>query len=154
MSDTDLVAAAAPWLEKAGLAAADAPYTALALNSVKEKVSLLSEFPAWVGFYFSETFPMEDEVVTKLNGNAQARPLLEALKDGLTGAEDWSEPGITAALTAVAAAKGVKPGALMPILRFSLSGQTKGPDVKVMMGVLGKERVLQRLDRAAASLPA
>jgi glutamyl-tRNA synthetase len=52
----------------------------------------------------------------------------------------------------VAAEQKVKPGALMPLLRFSLSGQTRGPDVKVMMGVLGKERVLARLQRAAGML--
>ncbi|WP_256199941.1 hypothetical protein [Verrucomicrobium spinosum] len=40
----------------------------------------------------------------------------------------------------------------MPLLRFSLSGQTRGPDVKVMMVVLGQERSIARLGRAAALL--
>ena len=36
----------------------------------------------------------------------------------------------------------VKAGALMPLLRVALSGQMRGPDVKVMMEILGRERVL------------
>ncbi len=147
-----LVDHARPWLEKQGLAITDVDYTAKALESVKEKVSLASEFPGWVHFFFREDFPIEDEAMTKLKANAQAPALLKALGDALPQATAWNDEGITAVVNAVAADQKVKPGALMPLLRFSLSGQTRGPDVKAMMGVLGKERVLSRLQRAAGLL--
>ncbi|WP_038171107.1 glutamate--tRNA ligase family protein [Verrucomicrobium sp. BvORR106] len=153
LDDADLVAYARPWLEKAGITpGSDDAYIAHTLNSVKEKVSLASEFPSWVHFFFTEDFAFEDEVMTKLKANAQAPKLLAALQSGLQATTDWSEAGLGDAVTKVAASEGVKAGALMPLLRFSLSGQTRGPDVKVMMVVLGQERSIARLGRAAALL--
>ena len=153
LDDAALVAHVRPWLEKAGIVAgADNEYIARALNSVKEKVSLASEFPSWVHFFFTESFPIEDEVMNKLKTNAQAPKLLAALHAALSDAGDWTEAGLGETLNQVAATEGVKAGALMPLLRFSLSGQTRGPDVKVMMTVLGKVRVLGRLARASADL--
>ncbi len=147
-----LVEHARPWLEKAGLRVDDVPYAARTLESVKEKVSLVSEFPGWVHFFFREDFPIEDEAMMKLKANAQAPALLSALSEALSACADWSDVGITEAINGVAVAQKVKPGALMPLLRFSLSGQTRGPDVKVMMGILGKERVIDRVNRAGSIL--
>lgn len=152
LTGESLVAHARPLLEAAGISVTDATFTAKALESVKEKVTLASEFPAWVSFFFREDFPIEDEAMAKLKANAQAVPLLHALEAGLSQAAPWTDEGITAALNGVATEQKVKPGALMPLLRFSLSGQTKGPDVKVMMGVLGQDRVLSRLKRVAGML--
>jgi glutamyl-tRNA synthetase len=149
LSGAALVEHARPWLEKEGIVIGDVEFAAKALESVKEKVSLASEFPGWVHFFFRDDFPIEDEAMAKLKANAQAEALLHALHAGLSQTATWNEEGITSAINAVAAEQKVKPGALMPLLRFSLSGQTRGPDVKVMMGVLGKERSLARLERAA-----
>ncbi len=147
-----LVDHARPTLEKAGLRVDDDAYAARALESVKEKVSLASEFAGWVHFFFRDDFPIEDEAMTKLKANAQNPALLSALGEALSSCADWNEAGITEAINSVAAAQKVKPGALMPLLRFSLSGQTRGPDVKVMMGILGKERVIARVNRASQIL--
>lgn len=147
-----LVAHARPWLEKEGIQVTDESFAAQALESVKEKVSLASEFPAWVHFYFTDDFPFENEAMAKLKANAQHPALLEALNGGLSGLADWSEAGVTATINGLAADRQIKPGAFMPLLRFSLSGQTRGPDVKTMMLVLGKERVLARLTRVASLL--
>jgi glutamyl-tRNA synthetase len=147
-----LVEHARPWLKAAKLVIDDSDYAAKALESVKEKVSLASEFPGWVHFFFREDFQIEEEAMAKLKANAQVVTLLSALGGALSRATPWNDESIAAAINAVAAEQKVKPGALMPLLRFSLSGQTRGPDVKLMMGVLGKERVLTRLQRAADML--
>jgi glutamyl/glutaminyl-tRNA synthetase len=147
-----LVDHARPWLEKAGLVADDVTYASKALESVKEKVSLASEFPAWVHFYFRDDFPMEDEALAKLKANAQAAVLLQALGDALAKIPDWNQIAIGDAINAVAAEQKVKPGALMPLLRASLTGQMRGPDVKVMMEILGRDRVLPRIAAARQKL--
>jgi glutamyl-tRNA synthetase len=149
-----LVDHAKPWLQAAGVFITDEDFAAKALESVQEKVSLASEFPSWVQFFFTEDFPIEDEVLTKLQTNAQAPVLLPALAEALRGCATWNDEGITLTLSELATAQKVKVGALMPLLRFALSGQTRGPDVKVMMGVLGPERVQQRLLRLSSLLAA
>ncbi len=152
LSDAALVNHARPWLEKAGLRVDDVAYAARALESVKEKISLASEFPGWVHFFFRDDFLIEDEAMTKLKANTQNPALLTSLSEALSSCADWNEVGITEAINGVAAAQKVKPGALMPLLRFSLSGQTRGPDVKVMMGILGKEKVIARVNRVGQIL--
>ena len=147
-----LVGHVRPWLEKTGLKVDDADYAARVLESVKEKVSMASEFSPWVHFFFREDFPIEDEVMAKLKANAQSPALLASLREGLQKATNWDEAGINDVIHAVADVNKVKPGALMPLLRFSLSGQTRGPDVKVMMGILDKDRVLQRIERMMGML--
>ncbi len=147
LSGAALIAHVRPWLEKDGLIIGDEGYAALALESVKEKVSMASEFTPWVHYFFREDFPIEDEVMAKLKANAQSPALLAALSAGLKQAASWDEAGITAAVTDVATEQKVKAGALMPLLRFSMSGQTRGPDVKIMIGILGKERALARIER-------
>jgi len=145
-----LVEHARPWLEKAGLEAGEPGFAGRALESVKEKVSLASEFPGWTHFYFRDDFPVEEEAAAKLKANAQAPQLLGALADALKGADGWDEAALTLSINRVAAEQKVKPGALMPLLRGSLSGQMRGPDVKVMMEILGRDRTLDRISRAVS----
>ncbi len=142
-----LVEHARPWLEMAGLQVGDQAYAARALDSVKEKVSLAREFPGWTHFFFRDDFSYEDEVIAKLKANSHAAALLGALRDGLERCAGWNEAVIAETINGIAAEQKVKSGALMPLLRFSLSGQTRGPDVKVMMGVLGQARSVARVAR-------
>lgn len=137
----------APKLKIANLAVTSPSLSAQIFYSVKEKVSLPFEFKPWVHYFFDDDFPIEDEVMAKLKANAQAANLLDALRDGLQNVTSWDDAGITSAISAVAETQKVKQGALMPLLRFSLSGQTRGPDVKVMMGILGKEKTIVRIER-------
>ncbi len=48
----------------------------------------------------------------------------------------------------VATDQGVKPGALMPLMRFSLSGQSRGPGVTTIAHLIGQNRAVARLQRA------
>ncbi|MCE9519337.1 MAG: glutamate--tRNA ligase [Verrucomicrobia bacterium] len=147
-----LVEQARPWLEKSGLQVGDPAYAARALESVKEKVSLAREFPGWTHFFFREDFPSEEEATTKLKANTQSQQLLYALGDALKNAPGWDEASLTQTINSVATEQKIKPGALMPLLRASLSGQMRGPDVKVMMGVLGRDRVISRISRVASTI--
>lgn len=123
-----------------------------AFQSVKEKVSVATEFAPWVHFFFRDDFPIEAEVMSKLKANTQAVALLTALHQGLKSATTWNEANITSIVTNVAMEQNVKAGALMPLLRFSLSGQTRGPDVKIMMGILGPESTVTRIQRLVSIL--
>ncbi len=76
LGGSELVEHARPWLEKAGLSMGGTEHAASALESVKEKVSLASEFPGWCHFFFRDDFPIEEEAIAKLKANAQAPQLL------------------------------------------------------------------------------
>ena len=67
-------------------------------------------------------------------------------------ATTWDEHSIHASIEATAARLAVKPGALMPLLRFALSGQSRGPGVATIIDLLGKDRTVARLERTLALL--
>ena len=53
---------------------------------------------------------------------------------------------------ALAESKGVKPSEYFPILRYSLTGLSGGPDLLPMLSVMGAQRVRTRTKRALAEL--
>jgi glutamyl-tRNA synthetase len=153
LSPEALLAAALPFLEKAGLKITDHTMAAKAVHSVKEKVSLLSELPAWVHYFFTDDFSYEDDVVTKLKAKPENVSLLTELKSALTLATgDFDEHSAHAAVEACAQKLGVKPGALMPLLRFALTGQTRGPGVATIIELLGSARTVARIERTLGIL--
>ena len=143
-----LLEAARPHLSQAGLPIEKASRASAILQSVKEKVSLLSEFPAWVHYFFRDDYPYEVEVVAKLRAKEENSTLLEAAATALEGVDDWTEDSIHAAIDIAAKDQGVKAGALMPLLRCALSGQMRGPGVTTMAHLLGKSAVLNRIHQA------
>lgn len=142
---------ALPFLQSAGIQVAEASKIEAAVQSVKEKISQLTELPAWVHFFFDAAYPFEDEVLAKLKGNAQAPAILQALITHLATAE-WTDEAFASAFAKVAQEVGVKPGAVMPVLRFSLSGQSRGPDVKLILSILGQPESLRRFERTLSLL--
>jgi glutamyl-tRNA synthetase len=67
---------------------------------------------------------------------------------------EWTEVGVQAAIEAAAQQAGVKPGALMPLLRFALSGQSRGPGVATIAHLVGQASALSRIERAIGVLAA
>ncbi len=139
---------ARPFLDAAGLKIEDDAMAAAAVHSVREKVSLLTEIPAWVHYFFREDYAFEEEVVTRLKAKPDNASLLKAANDQLAQTTAWSEQSVHDAVEAAAKALSVKPGALMPLLRFALSGQSRGPGVTTIAHLIGRERTLQRIQRA------
>jgi glutamyl-tRNA synthetase len=150
LSPGDLLDAAKPALRSAGIQFTDEAMAAKAVHSIREKVSLLTEIPAWVHYFFDDAYAFEEEVVTKLRAKPENDGLLQLASTALTSCADWTEHGIHSALEAAAKEAGVKVGALMPLLRFALTGQSRGPGVTTILELLGAERSAARITRARA----
>ena len=148
LSPADLLQHAKPFLTAKSLAWTDDAMAAAAVHSVREKVSLLTELPEWVHYFFREDFPFEADVVTKLKAKPENAALLKAASDQLAQATEWTEQNVHDAVEAAAKALSVKPGAMMPLLRFALSGQSRGPGVTTIAYLIGKEKTLARIQRA------
>jgi glutamyl-tRNA synthetase len=138
---------AKPFLLKEGLNVTDDAVAARAVYSVREKINRLGELKAWTHYFFTEDYPYEAEVVTKLNAKPENKALLQAAADTFATLTTWDESNLHDALEKTAAAQGVKAGALMPLLRFALSGQNRGPGVTTILDLVGKESTLRRIQR-------
>ncbi len=137
-----------PFIQKAGIPVSDEKYLLKVLEIVKEKIKLFKDVPDWIGYFFTEEFPFEPEAVEKTLKKPGALDRLSRLRDEYAGEEDWSVPGLEVALKKLATELGCKIGELVHPTRVAVSGRSIGPSLYDMLEVMGKSRVLQRMDRA------
>jgi nondiscriminating glutamyl-tRNA synthetase len=122
-------------------------YVKAALATCKGKFKLFGELPAYAGFYFTEDFEYEPESAAKELTPAN-RPLVQKLRDSLAKLEPFEPDPVGATLKSVAQEFGVKPGVLVHPTRIACCGRPAGPSLYHLIAILGKDRVLQRMDRA------
>jgi glutamyl-tRNA synthetase len=79
------------------------------------------------------------------------RAALEVARTSLAGVAEWTAPALDAHLRQLAAAKGMKPGALMQPVRIALTGSTVSEAVNELLAVVGREGALRRLRAAAGA---
>jgi len=127
----------------------DPAYFRAALAIVKEKIKLGRELPEWMSYFFTEDFPYDEAAVKKVftpEGLANIGKLRERLAaiDAIT----FTSAGLETEFKTLAAATGQKVGALIHPSRLAVSGRPVGPSLYHLLEVLGKDRVLARMDRA------
>ena len=141
---------AAPWPAENFDAAAFARMAPL----VQERVSLLGEVPGMVDFLFLDS-PVVDEKswsdATKDAGAAAAvlGGVLEAFRT-----VPWEAGQLHAVTSSVAESVGKKLGRAQAPVRVAVTGRSVGPPLFESLEVLGRERVLQRIEAALSRLGA
>jgi len=140
-------------LARAGLESSKYPteYVKLALDTCKGKVKLFSELPAYGGFYFADEIQYDPEAAAR-ELVPENKPRLLKLREALAKLEPFEADAIGNALKATAQELGIKPGVLVHPTRLACCGNTAGPSLYHLIAILGKERVLLRLDRALATM--
>ena len=138
----------APFIGEAGIEIGDENYLLRVLETVKEKVKFFSEVPEWIAFFFTEQFPFEPDAVAKSLQTPDAMKRLRALRNAYGAEEIWSAANLESTLKTVAKEIGSKVGELVHPARVAVSGKSIGPSLYHMLEIMGKERVLTRIDRA------
>ena len=137
---------AAPWLAKAGVALPAGQLDAV-LALEKMKVTHLTEVPGRVAFFATEDFPYDPAAVEKTLRKPGALDRLAQLAECYAAVETFDAATLEAKLKELAAALGVKPAEFIHPARVAVSGRSVGPSLYHMLEVLGKERVLARIER-------
>ena len=143
LSSQDFANAAQSFVKAAGLPI-DSAYPQRAA-SVQEKVKRLNEVPDAICFYTSSSLDYPADLLTKVAKNEAAASLLTALAENFSSANDWSAEVAQSLIKETAKDKGAKPGQLMFPTRVALSGQAGGPDLGIMMELLGQAECINRL---------
>jgi glutamyl-tRNA synthetase len=124
-------------------------YVKAALDTCKGKVKVFGELPAYAGFYFKEDVQYDAEAAQR-EFVPENKSRLAKLRDALARIEPFEADQIGNTLKAVAQELGLKPGVLVHPARLACCGNSAGPSLYHLMAVLGKERVLQRMERVLA----
>jgi glutamyl-tRNA synthetase len=120
----------------------DAELVARTAPLVQEKISKLSDFPGFAGFFFGEADPDPAE----LDGGG---PMLAAADAALGPLEPFEAPAIEAALREAADGLGLKPRQAFQPVRVAVTGSRVSPGLFESIELLGRDTTLSRL-RAAA----
>ena len=153
MSLEEFADAALPFIVKAGIPYGSRAALLPVLALVKEKIKQLPETPNWLPYFFTEEFPYENDAAEKLR-KPGALETLAVLREGYASLAEWNAAALEAKLKELATARGAKAGELVHPARAAVSGRSVGPSLYHMLEVLGRERVLARMARAAAMFAA
>jgi glutamyl-tRNA synthetase len=122
-------------------------YVRAALQTCKGKINTFDELPAYCGFYFTDEFDYDPNGVAK-HFTPENKPKLEAVRHALSALKKFDAAEIEATVKSAAANLGVKIGAIVHPTRLAVTGSNVGPSLYHLLEVLGKEKVLARIDCA------
>ncbi len=126
-------------------------YIRAALKTCQEKIKHFSELPLFGGFYFKEVTEYDAAGASK-DFVPESKPRLQKLRDAFAALAAFDAATLEATLKTVAAEAGVKTGVLVHPTRLATTGRTVGPSLYHLLEVLGRERVVKRLDAALARI--
>ena len=119
---------------------------AAAVDLLRPRVRLLTDFTTWACAFFSDDFDYDPAAVKKFLTKDERLPeWLGECRANLEQVSDWSHDPIEQAVRSVAENHGIKAGVLINAIRVGLTGQRVAPPLFNTMEILGRERVLARL---------
>jgi glutamyl-tRNA synthetase len=136
-------------LARAGLDTNKFPveYVKAALDTCRGKIKLFSELPAYAGFYFKAEIDHDPQAAQR-DFTPDNKPRLAKLREAFASLQAFEHDSIAATLAETAKQLEVKNAILVHPTRLACCGNTAGPSLYHLLAILGKERVLERLDRA------
>jgi glutamyl-tRNA synthetase len=149
LSDSEFYDLAVAKLRSSGVKLENFPekYVRAALETCKGKINTFDELPAYCGFYFTDDFDYNPEGVAR-HFTAENKPRLTAVREALSALEKFDAATIEATLKSTAAKLGVKVGGIVHPTRLAVTGSNVGPSLYHLLEVLGKDKVVARIDRA------
>lgn len=118
------------------------------LELMRERVKSLSDLPNAAAFFFGERVEYDPEAVKKWLKKPKSGRILSEMRGALSGLGSFDHAGIESLAREYAEAKGLKAGEVFHRLRVAATGRTVGPSLFDALALIGKDRVLGRIDDA------
>ena len=118
---------------------------------MRDRVTFPQDFWEQGRFFFSPPAAYDEAVAAK-RWNADAVKVLAAYRDALSTKIELDASTAKKTLDEVTAALSVGTGKVLQAIRLALTGAGGGPDLMMIMEIIGKNEVIQRIDRALKTL--
>ncbi|MFD0681886.1 MULTISPECIES: glutamate--tRNA ligase [unclassified Paenibacillus] len=147
-----VVELALPHLQKAGLVpeelgAEQQEWVTRLIGLNQERMQYAAEIVPLSQLFFQEDVSYEEEEAKALLTEEHVPVVLQGFLNEVSQAETFAVENIPAMLKAVQKATGFKGKQLFMTIRVALTGQTHGPDLNVTVFLLGKSKVISRLNK-------
>ena len=152
----DFVARAKTYFARQNISVPDDAYLREVLLLSQPKIKSIEELPAYTSYFFTEDFPIDpkvrEKIMSKGDPKTRLRELLETLARPAPAVDFSSDTALEEAIKNLAAAKGLGFGDYQAVARLAVSGTNVGPGITGMFRVLGRARVLARMEKFLATL--
>jgi glutamyl-tRNA synthetase len=145
----ELAAPLRPFLQQMGFSADDDDYLHAVIPTLQPRSKTLRDMAEQARFYFTDDIVLDGAAAKKFLKASILEPL-KALTKGLAQLPDFSEKRLEKLFTDVMAGFELKLGKIAQPVRVALTGGTVSPGIFEIIQVLGKERVMPRLQKAIA----
>jgi glutamyl-tRNA synthetase len=150
LADDELVARLGVLGVGSGVLGRDARSSAI-LSLLRPRCKKLTDFKDQLTPFVEDPISYDPDAVKKHLSSPGAKEHLVGLNDAYSRAE-WDEASLEKALRDLADARGVKAGMLIHGTRIAMTGRMVSPGLFEMLVLLGRETVVRRMDRLAATL--
>jgi glutamyl-tRNA synthetase len=147
MPPDELVEPLKPFLKSHGIEVKDSDIIKKVIETLHARSKTLDEMAENALFYFADDIGYEDKAAKKFLKPA----VLEALRLLIAQFEildDFSEENLENAFKAVMDQTGLKLGKIAQPVRVALTGKTASPGIFEVSAILGKDKVISRLQKA------
>jgi glutamyl-tRNA synthetase len=152
LNDAELIARLKPSFDAAGYLTSDLAWLARILGLLRPRAKMTTEFVDQIRPFFVEPVDYDAEAVKRHLSAAGTADHLRALRDAYTAVLEWAEAPLETTLRQLADQRTIKAGMLIHGTRIAMTGRMVSPGLFDMLVLLGKDTVLRRLDRLAATL--
>jgi len=143
----ELVRLLIPFLKTRGYQAAEDPYLHRIVEILKERAKTLVDMAEQAEFFFREDIDYEKKAAKKFL-TPDVVPVFETIAGEIDRMTGLDQESLEATFRRVAEKGGVKLVRVAQPVRVALTGKTASPGLFDIISILGKQRVLERLDRA------
>ncbi len=116
---------------------------------VQQRTRFFSEIPANCIYFFTDDYPFDPKAAAKRLASPEAGALLREVAEAFAAIPEFNAETAEATLRAMGEVRGSGLGALVHPVRVAVSGLGEGPGLFEMLALLGRDRVLARLRKAA-----
>lgn len=122
------------------------------LALLRPRCKKVTDFAGHITPFFVDPTSYDADGVKKHLSAPEAREHLEALRQAYSATEDWTEVALEKCLRELAEARSAKAATLIHGTRLAMTGRLVSPGLFEMLVLLGRARVVARLDSLIACL--
>jgi glutamyl-tRNA synthetase len=149
------IARVVAFLQRSGLVADPpscdtAPYVARIVEAAGDRLKVAGDILDYEDFFVADDHLRydADAFEMRIRKPARAREFLQQFRAALAVAEPFTAENLEQALHAFVESRGIKAGEIVHAVRVSITGKSVGFGLFDTLAILGRERVLARIDRA------
>lgn len=119
----------------------------------QEKLNAIEILPDYIGYFFQDDFGYAEKAVAKIMKKGDPIQRMKEFYEGVESLSEWTERSLEKCVQALSEDHGVSTGEYIHPGRLAVSGTNAGPGFYGLLEVLGRERVISRLQRFLTAPP-